>query len=408
MPSSPLHRTGRTGRTGLLVVTVVLVHLVGRGAGSLRFLRTPDTIYLEGLPFSQAIDLEIGAQGAWRVAIDAGHEGQAPAPIFRHEGHGPIAVWPFTFEWAQYAAILVTVTLDDLEQGLQFVEAKRFEVKFLEPVSYLMGAPALGQSLVELDTHDETVGELLDWAVHEFSSSRRLSYDRIVQALLLSTFPVPQQCSRGGGVAEPEARAGAEEGECSWAEAVSQRRASADGAGPADFVNVYVTVEALVNDGKRDERMYLMLAVQRHVGNGANFRPGLIHAQRVPRARWGGVRPLAELVSEGRCPAAAEPQIDADLAPWEATGGVISEEIVRDLAAAASWNRYCNRVFVVNNSLWVEFAKQDQAHEATANGQKWYTMALIETLASVLARARVPDVELCVAEEGPQVRCCVA
>ena len=92
---------------------------------------------------------------------------------------------------------------DALEQGLQFVEAKRFEVKFLEPVSYLMGAPALGQSLVELDTHDETVGELLDWAVHEFSSSRRLSYDRIVQALLLSTFPVPQQCSRGRGVGAP-------------------------------------------------------------------------------------------------------------------------------------------------------------------------------------------------------------
>ena len=331
----------RTGRTGLLVVAVVLVHLVSRGAGSLRFLRTPDTVYLEELPFSQAIDLEIGAQGAWRVAIDAGHEGQAPAPIFRHEGHGPIAVWPFTFEWAQYAAIVLTVTLDDLEQGLQFEEAKRFEVKFLEPVSYLMGAPALGQSLVELDTHDETVGELLDWAVHEFSSSRRLSYDRVVQALLLSTFPVPRQCSREGGAAEPEARTGAEEGECSWSEAVSQRRdgASMDGAG-TDFVNVYVTVEALVNNGKADERMYLMLAVQRHVGDSASFRPRLIHAQRVPAARWRGVRPLEAHVAEGRCPA-AEPQIDADLAPWEATGGVISGEIVRDLAAAASWNRYC-------------------------------------------------------------------
>ena len=46
---------------------------------------------------------------------------------------------------------------------------------------------------------------------------------------------------------------------------------------------------------------------------------------------------------------------------------------------------------------------QDQAADSTANGKKWYTIALLETLTSVLARVRVPDVDLCVAEEGPQV-----
>ena len=39
----------------------------------------------------------------------------------------------------------------------------------------------------------------------------------------------------------------------------------------------------------------------------------------------------------------------------------------------------------------------------TSDGKKWYTMALLEVLTSLLARVRLPDVDVCVAEEGPQI-----
>jgi len=73
------------------------------------------------------------------------------------------------------------------------------------------------------------------------------------------------------------------------------------------------------------------------------------------------------------------------------------------MASEAAWSLYCNRILIVNNSLFVQWAHQDQADAHTSFGRKWYSIALTETLTSLTARVRVPDVDICVAEEGPQL-----
>ena len=72
---------------------------------------------------------------------------------------------------------------------------------------------------------------------------------------------------------------------------------------------------------------------------------------------WAGLQSLEQLTHAGVC-AGKEEQIDEDLRPWESTGGVITEEQVRDMSSEAAWSRYCNRVIIVNNSLFIVWAHQ--------------------------------------------------
>ena len=106
------------------------------------------------------------------------------------------------------------------------------------------------------------------------------------------------------------------------------------------------------------------------VRKGAHSRaPTLLHAQEVSVNLIAPKQMLEELTNLGVCRAAG-PQIDEDLAPWELTGSVISEDIVRDVASRSVCSRYCNRVLVVNGSLHIVWAHQDQEHESTSHGCK--------------------------------------
>jgi hypothetical protein len=90
-------------------------------------------------------------------------------------------VWPFEFQWAQYQTIHINATVHDVAEAKAYSDHKRFAVKLLDPVSYIASNPAHGHQIVTLQNNDEAVGELLAWAVDEYSATRRLLWDRVVQ-----------------------------------------------------------------------------------------------------------------------------------------------------------------------------------------------------------------------------------
>ena len=386
---------------------------------------------MRDLPFHNLVELELAVEGDWNLQIAACHEGEQFQEIFNHNGHGPVEAFPFTLQWHKHSNIYMNVTLLDLAAGKGWVQQKRFAVKFLEPVSYVTADPAMGQYLHELDPQDQTVGEHVAWAVEELSSTLRLTWDRVVQALLISRLPVSEQCQRrASGDAEQvegasedtsPGRAREQQACVAWAEALSD---AAEKQGGHTHMRLYVTLEARVFEpgaSSQADASLFVLGMERGLGSAAPgshaLAPSLLHAHTVhappsplcclaclsaphpsrvdvslePRAqpccacvrmkgmwaklnkqprqiiwllllqvsplRWAGLRTMDEMTQEGVC-ADKEEQIDEDLAPWEATGGVIDEAQVRDMASEAAWSRYCNRVLILNNSLSIVFAHQ--------------------------------------------------
>ena len=182
------------------------------------------------------------------------------------------------------------------------MQQKKFAVKFLEPASYITANQEQGQRLHKLDTDDETVAELLTWAVDELSSTLRMTWDHVLQALLLSEFAVDDVCrSRGVEQIAADASASASapgagrhgggygsQGHCvSWAESLIDAAAR---QGTETSVVLYITVEAhLFEPGAAPgtgSTIYL-LGIERRIGNAAagtgayNFAPTLIHAHKV-------------------------------------------------------------------------------------------------------------------------------
>jgi len=416
---------GIAKRTAALVVLWAAV--VGPCLCNLRVLTRSDTVYIAAVPFYSIMAVDIAVQGDWVISMAACHEGLPFQDLFTHRGQGPMDEWPFALQWNEHADIHVNISLYDPAAGRGWYEYKKFNVRFLEPVSYLLVDPTQGQHLRALDTGDDTVTELVGWAVEELSTTRRVVWNRVSrharaappaiagralelaacgpgrmparlvaapacfpeharlcdvcvcvcvcvcvrarvcllslypdqvrQALLLTNFPVEDGCQRAsaaGRGAEDEDRGeedgggdrdfGAGGGEtCTWAQTLAQRSWHVDKSRAADLsdaevevAQLYITLEAFVFEGPTREgvKMDYLLGIRRHVGGrgGAGglhpsfFAPTLIHAQEVPAAVLGEPQSLGDLSAQGVC-ARKEQQIDEDLAPWEATGGVVSEEV---------------------------------------------------------------------------------
>jgi hypothetical protein len=414
-----------------------------------------NTVYMQGVPFYSLIELEIALSDEWMLRIaafngmvekvkdfDLPHSSKYQEIIIRR-GIGNTTI-PLMFKWEQQGDIYMILTVEDLSSKKRWHIQKHYTVKFLDDASYITADPSRGEELQELASDDDEVQGMLGWAVEEMSSSRRIEWLHVHRAVLLANFPLKGLCKiiegQGGGEGVGEV-----EGDGSWSCSLDQLLSEGGGSvkggggegdgqsgsgevlGDAEkHITVYITVEAYVRphdengyaslhgqggrvSGEWSVKIPYLLAVHRFVGfvsderKGTHSRaPTLLHAQEVPVHLIAPKQRLEELTNLGVC-RAAEPQIDEDLAPWEATGSVISEDIVRNMASRSVCSRYCNRVLVVNGSLHIVWAHQDQEHESTSHGRKWYTTALLEILTSVMSRVVLPDVDLCVAEEGPQV-----
>ena len=96
---------GRERRMCLMLVA----SLVRACSGRLRFLTRSDTVYMQELPYHNLVELELTCEGDWNLRIAACHEGEQFQEIFNHNGHGPVAAFPFTLQWHQYSNIYINV-----------------------------------------------------------------------------------------------------------------------------------------------------------------------------------------------------------------------------------------------------------------------------------------------------------
>lgn len=173
-----------------------------------------------------------------------------------------------------------------------------FAVTFLEPATYFIADPQQGKHLHELDPDDDIVVELLMWAVDELSSTLRLTWDRVVQALLLSDLPVSEECRWTGaerrigdavGISA-DGRGHSGSGYCSsWAESLIE---AAGRQGTEASAILYITVEAHVFEPGAprpdSDATFYLVGIQRRIGSASAdvsayaFAPSLIYAQKVP------------------------------------------------------------------------------------------------------------------------------
>lgn len=98
-----------------------------------------------------------------------------------------------------------------------------------------------------------------------------------------------------------------------------------------------------------------------------------------------------------------EPVVEKSLLPWRRYGARIRREHVDSLETSA--NKVCwQRVRVINNRLFVEQPEVNKYPRRPGQEEdKWYTIVLVETLLAVLQLFSLPDVDLCISEEVPQV-----
>jgi len=245
----------------LLGLAMLLGFSAQAWCSGLKFLTRSDTVYMDAVPYYNIVAFEISVESEWSIVIQACHEGAEYQDIFKHTGDGTIPVWPFSLQWNQYADIHMNVTLYELSSGKGWNTHKRFQVRFLEPVSFVLSDPLHGQHLHTLDSKDQTVIELLEWAIDELSSSRRVVWDSVVHVLLLANFALAEHCSKptmstsNSGSSRDEtigdSRSTKEEGKCSWSQALTewQRREQVEEGGKGgggEKVNLYITVDAQV------------------------------------------------------------------------------------------------------------------------------------------------------------------
>ena len=133
----------------------------------------------------------------------------------------------------------------------------------------------------------------------------------------------------------------------------------------------------------------------------------LYAARGVPTQVWAGGAPqyLPRLVEQGVC-SAKEPLVEHSLLPWRRFGAKVRERDVNKVLVLA--DKLCTqRVQIIDNALFVSEPHYDALPpRVLAKGQereRWYTIALVETLLAVLQQVRVPDVDVCVRDELPQI-----
>lgn len=90
---------------------LLMVLLLRTCSGSLRFLTQSDTVYMHELPYHNLVELELALESNWNLRIAACHEGEQLQEIFNHNGHGPVAAFPFTLQWHQYSNIYMNVSI---------------------------------------------------------------------------------------------------------------------------------------------------------------------------------------------------------------------------------------------------------------------------------------------------------
>eukprot|EP00960_Hanusia_phi_P040403 754429-Hanusia_phi.AAC.3 len=327
-----------------------------------------DFVYAKEVPFNIILDISVRNVSRWKVLIrgTTGHNnGEEGTDRQETEGEGDMNYVSFTMSWKRVGDAFIYVLLQDLESERIWERGAHFKLASLQQLFFQLSNPRLNHLMAEVDVSQGIVQEVLRWAVVQFSHTERISPTNVLQAVVWLNFNPHHigKCLKGQEVCERDS---------SWHSVY------------------YITVEW--------EKGLFLFAVKMEAQDG---KLSLLHAQPVPEELWNDKQTFSDMVEEGTC-ASNESQIDEDLHPWEVLGGRITEQQVADQASLAAWSRYCNRVTIVNNQLHVEFAKQDQEHEPIAHGKKWYTSMLLETLLSLLARVRIPDVDLCVAEETPQ------
>eukprot|EP00960_Hanusia_phi_P060214 764437-Hanusia_phi.AAC.4 len=231
-------------------------------------------------------------------------------------------------------------------------------VKVKSPPLYVAARLRRGQSLKVLDVEDEHVQSMAAFALNEFAATERLPYEKIVSAVKI------------------DESAGQERYYITTRCALETQYCKAGGL----FMFGITRVD-------RDEQIYIDIS----------------HAGSVPSGMWSRkvARTWSEAVEEGYCEA-SEPALVASFLPWTRRGATIREDNVVNLLNNPNKNCW-QRVQIISNELYIEQPQVDRLNLKLPEEEKWYTSCMAETLLDVLQDFKVPDVDMCVSEELPQI-----
>ena len=196
-PPLPMASVGsRRGLPALWLLAVFCAAVLAPCLCTLRVKKRSDTVYITEVPFYSTMEIDIAVDGDWIISMAACHEGLPFQDIFQHKGQGPMDGWTFALQWNEVRDIHVNITLFDLPSNRGWNQYRKFAVKFLEPVSYLLVDRTQGHHLRTLNTIDDTVAELVAWAVEELSTTRRILWSKVISRVLATPPRLPCTCTQ--------------------------------------------------------------------------------------------------------------------------------------------------------------------------------------------------------------------
>lgn len=159
-------------------------------------------------------------------------------------------------------------------------------------------------------------------------------------------------------------------------------------SGNASVQQVWVTIQCAQDETSCAAGGFFAFGLDRISDSGSQEHLKLHAARGVPTEVWAyaAPKPLSRLIEHGVC-SAQEPLVERSLLPWRRFGSRVRErDVIKVLALA---DKLCTqRVQIVDNELFVSEPHSDSLPaRVLAEGQekeRWYTIALVETLLAVL------------------------
>jgi len=170
---------------------------------------------------------------------------------------------------------------------------------------------------------------------------------------------------------------------------------------------IWVTIQCARDQTSCAADGFFAFGMDRLAGSSGMENLRLCAARSVPAQVWTPGKPqhLSHLIAKGVCNE-EEPLVERSLLPWRRFGARVRERDVNK--ALVLPDKVCTqRIQVINNSLFVSEPYFDSLPpRALAKGhekERWYTIALVETLLAVLQQVLLPDIDICLRDELPQI-----